>query len=170
MESDITEVMCTRYTCGFAVCGTRVLLILKNRGPASVVGCWNGVGGKLKEGELLQEGMSREFEEEAELKLPQDRWTHRIALKGQDGLWQVDFLIAFITDEEERKIHKTESEVLGWFELDSISPEKSIFPLKAPGSSEQGRMLKAPLAYHVAWALFFSCNKSMAGPIEVYQE
>lgn len=43
----------------------RVLMIKKNRGPAMVVGHWNGLGGKIEPGETPREAMSRETSEEA---------------------------------------------------------------------------------------------------------
>lgn len=42
-----------------------IILIKKDRGPAMVVGHWNGLGGKIEDGETPQEAMSRETREEA---------------------------------------------------------------------------------------------------------
>lgn len=49
----------------FDEAGERVLLIKKDRGPKMVVGHWNGLGGKVEDGESPQEAMSRETREEA---------------------------------------------------------------------------------------------------------
>ena len=50
---------------GFVVNGNQVLLGMKKRGFGE--GKWNGFGGKLHNGETLEEGMLRELEEECGL-------------------------------------------------------------------------------------------------------
>ena len=47
----------------------RVLLIKKNR-PKHQVGKWNGVGGKIEEGENSLQAMTREIKEETNLDIP----------------------------------------------------------------------------------------------------
>ncbi|MEN9920145.1 MAG: 7,8-dihydro-8-oxoguanine triphosphatase [Candidatus Parcubacteria bacterium] len=49
-------------TLGMVVQGNRVLLGMKKRGFGE--GRWNGFGGKLEEGESIEEALVREFEEE----------------------------------------------------------------------------------------------------------
>jgi len=54
-----------------------VLLIEKKRGPQYVVGRWNGLGGKVNEGEELQDAMSRKFLEEAGVVTSSREWEPR---------------------------------------------------------------------------------------------
>lgn len=85
------------YVAGFLFSndGTRVALIHKRKGPASVVGRWNAIGGKVEESdEYATPAMRREFLEEAGVDIPD--WQHFLRLNG-DG-WIVDFFHAFGSD------------------------------------------------------------------------
>ena len=89
------------YVCGFlfSTDRSRVLLIRKNR-PAWQAGKLNGVGGKVEPGETFPEAMRREFREEANLDLPEDRWQHVLTLSGTDDAgagraWAGHFFRAF---------------------------------------------------------------------------
>ncbi len=53
------------YTLGFIKCGTKILLL--NRNKPGWMGCWNGIGGSVEEGETFLEGMIREMFEETEI-------------------------------------------------------------------------------------------------------
>ena len=61
--SDSHQPHLTAYVLGFAISGSRVVLIRKNR-PAWQKGRLNGVGGKIEEGEDPLDAMHREFHEE----------------------------------------------------------------------------------------------------------
>jgi len=63
------------YVCGFAFSegGKFVYLIEKNR-PAWQVGCLNGIGGGVDEGEEPIQAIVREFEEEAGVPTQQSDW------------------------------------------------------------------------------------------------
>lgn len=77
----------TRYVLGFAVASSGVVyLIHKARGPEHVVGRWNGIGGKVHDGESDAEAMTREFAEEAGVTIPRERW-HRYGSMGGSG-WE----------------------------------------------------------------------------------
>lgn len=64
---------------------THVLLIKKNR-PEWQKGMFNGIGGKLKDGESSLKAMIREFKEETGI--TQQNWDYVITMKGDD--WAVD--------------------------------------------------------------------------------
>lgn len=46
---------------------SEIILIHKNKGPKSVIGNWNGPGGKVEEKESFFDAMQREFKEETGL-------------------------------------------------------------------------------------------------------
>lgn len=84
-----------RYVAGFLFSEReetkdRVILIRKNR-PEWQKGKWNAIGGKVEEGESVYAAMTREFEEEAGLKV--ENWKKFCELSG-DG-YQVDFFVAY---------------------------------------------------------------------------
>lgn len=64
------------YVVGFAFTKdrSRVLLINKTSGLPHLVGKWNGLGGRIKTYEGIDEAMSREFHEESGLYVPAERW------------------------------------------------------------------------------------------------
>lgn len=79
-----------------------VALILKDHGPAAVVGKWNAIGGKrstASAGQLESSAaaMWREFIEEAGVDI--QNWEPFLILraKGNEPEWQVDFFHAFDT-------------------------------------------------------------------------
>jgi 8-oxo-dGTP diphosphatase len=75
----------THYVVGFAFNedGTSVVLIKKNK-PAWQAGKFNGVGGKIEEGETPAEAMVREFKEETGVDTLEANWTHFSVLNGED--------------------------------------------------------------------------------------
>ncbi len=65
-----------RYVCGFAICGSDVVLVRKNR-PEFLAGQANGLGGKIEEhlGDTSAKiAMVREFREEAGVHTHVDEW------------------------------------------------------------------------------------------------
>lgn len=65
------------YTCGFIFDDKleRVLLLRKRRGPEFNVGKWNGIGGKIEQGEGIRQCMVRECEEECGLQTCCSDWS-----------------------------------------------------------------------------------------------
>jgi 8-oxo-dGTP pyrophosphatase MutT (NUDIX family) len=88
--------MTTMYVAGllFDCEAEKVALIHKNRGPASLVGRWNAIGGKQDPGELPILAMYREFLEEAGVYYP--NWNLFLLLQGPG--WVVSFFEAYSTD------------------------------------------------------------------------
>lgn len=66
---------------------TSVVLIRKNH-PLWQAGLLNGVGGKVESGEVPEQAMSREFQEECGVGVPQENWRHFARMSGDD--WAVD--------------------------------------------------------------------------------
>lgn len=79
-----------RYSLGFiqSLDGSRVLLMQKNR-PVFLAGLYNGVGGHIEEGETPVQAMTRECDEEADLRIPQEAWNS----------------LGVITDNEHYEVH-----------------------------------------------------------------
>jgi len=73
---------------------TKVVLLEKKHGPPCVVGKWNGVGGKIEDGESPASAMAREFKEEAGQPIGAHNWNHFCTLKSD--VHQVHFFAAFV--------------------------------------------------------------------------
>jgi 8-oxo-dGTP diphosphatase len=80
----------TNYVCGFMFSRDlkHVVLIKKNK-PLWQEGMWNGVGGKVEEGEDWFNAMSREFLEETGVETEPIDWTYFNTEQGED--WKVNF-------------------------------------------------------------------------------
>jgi 8-oxo-dGTP diphosphatase len=68
--------MKTEYVLGFAYWRNQVALIYKTKGPRNLRGHWNGIGGKVEEGETPSVAMSREYFEETGDTLNPEKWTY----------------------------------------------------------------------------------------------
>lgn len=77
-----------KYVAGFLFVGSEVLLIKKAK-PAWQKGRYNGVGGKVEEGENIYDAMRREFHEETSIVIPNAAWLHDVLLYGPN--WEVHF-------------------------------------------------------------------------------
>lgn len=89
-----------RMVCGF-IFGNDMRTVLLTRmsdiHPVKVIrGRWNGVGGKIEEGETAAQAMEREAFEETGLVIAQDQWTNIITLRAED--WEVDFYFHVLLD------------------------------------------------------------------------
>ena len=100
----------TRYVLGFAFddSGENVVLIQKTK-PAWQAGKFNGLGGKIEEGEGPLAAMVREFYEEAGVMTIPDNWTWFGQLKGVD--WEVVLYYTFNSFLVQKAKTKTEEEV-----------------------------------------------------------
>lgn len=76
-----------RYVLGFAFSPTleKVVLIQKRK-PEFQHGKFNGVGGKIEEGETPAEAMKREFEEETTVNCGEARWTQYVTMDAPDWI------------------------------------------------------------------------------------
>ena len=96
-----------KYCCGFIFNKEKdsVLLLRKNR-PQWQAGFFNGIGGKLEEGETPLQAMIREAGEETTIK--DTNWLPVAVLEGKD--YQVDFFAIY--DQDFNSIHPLTDEQL----------------------------------------------------------
>jgi 8-oxo-dGTP diphosphatase len=93
------------YVLGFAFDNNdRVAVILKKR-PAWQSGKYNGIGGKIEEGELPRRAMTREFKEETGFLIPPGDWRcfGQLAGKTDGQYWKVFLYAAYNIDLNELK-------------------------------------------------------------------
>ena len=65
--------------------GLHNVALIEKQKPAWQKGRFNGVGGKVEEGEALADAMSREFHEETGVLLAPAAWTQYVKMTGADG-------------------------------------------------------------------------------------
>lgn len=83
-----------RYVCGFCFSPNKGLVaLIEKHKPKWQKGKWNGIGGKIEDGELPEEAMAREFKEEAGVYFPPKRWIEIVTLRGDDG--EITFFYLF---------------------------------------------------------------------------
>jgi 8-oxo-dGTP diphosphatase len=64
------------YVLGFAFDSNMRLVLIKKDRPEGMAGKWNGIGGKVEEGETPINAMTREFAEETGVHSPAEVWQH----------------------------------------------------------------------------------------------
>lgn len=109
-----------QYVVGLGFDSSRelVALVLKQTGPACVIGNWNGVGGKIEANESPLEAMVREFYEETGADVPENEWEEFAVLHADN--YDLYFFVAATdrvlaaktVEKEEVRLWKC-SEVLG---------------------------------------------------------
>lgn len=106
-----------RYVVGFLFTPDKqkVVLIKKNK-PDWQKGRWNGVGGKLEPGELWEDAMCREFNEETGVTIPGWDWKHTVTLFN-DG-FECWFFCAF--SEAAEKVRTQEEEEVALLEMRDV--------------------------------------------------
>ena len=110
----------TRYVLGLMLSPDRkhVVLIRKNR-PSFLAGLLNGVGGHIEEGETPVEAMTREFNEEAGLDVPQSAWTCLGVLTGDT----YEVLFYFVLDDRFAEVRTLTDEPVQSYERISLGDD-----------------------------------------------
>jgi 8-oxo-dGTP diphosphatase/2-hydroxy-dATP diphosphatase len=87
-------IMAKLMTLGFILKDDQILLGMKKRGFGA--GRWNGFGGKVHEGETIQNAMAREFEEECSIKVTKSEQFGKIdfEFRGKPEILEVHFFRA----------------------------------------------------------------------------
>ena len=116
------------YVVGFAFSPTRsrVHLIRKDR-PAWQRGLYNGVGGKIEEGETPHQAMIREFKEEAGLNVPNWEPVVRLAVVGNGA---VIYFFRSVLLEGQKPFTQDETEPLSDILVSGVQFSKTIPNLK----------------------------------------
>lgn len=106
-----------RYSLGFAksLDDKRVLLLQKVR-PAFMAGLYNGVGGHIEEGETPVAAMTRECEEEAGLRIPEEHWV-LLDVMTDEQTYEVNVFYAFA---EIDQAHAKTDEPVEVFNLEDV--------------------------------------------------
>jgi 8-oxo-dGTP diphosphatase len=143
----------TEYVVGLAFSEQkdRIVLIKKKRGPAQLIGKWNGVGGHLEVGELPGAAMVREFKEETGVETTHDQWTEFMQLEGTD--WAVVFF--YCISNATQAARTTEDEVVGsWYvnnlpHMDHLAPNlRWIIPMALNHRRDRVEVYRVEEAIH----------------------
>jgi 8-oxo-dGTP diphosphatase len=115
----------TSYVVGFLFDQTleNVVLIRKAK-PAWQKGKWNGVGGKIEPHETAADAMSREFEEEAGIKINPKLWMKYCRLFNAD--WEIYF---FVYIASHAGVHTVTDEIVEKWGLPSLLTGQTPIPL-----------------------------------------
>lgn len=135
------------YTLGIAFSPQRdrVVLMLKHKGPASIRRKYNGVGGKVEEGESPVQAQRREFREETGVDVPDERWVPIAVLQHPDSTIHV--FRADLSLDEFFAVRSTEDE-----------PIERIWMCE---------VLFLPLAPHLSWMIAIAAETRLEIPLAV---
>jgi len=123
----------------------RVLLGYKKRGFGA--GRWNGFGGKVKDGETIEEAARREILEEAGIRVNGIQEIGNLEFEFQKEPGFIHEVHVFKSDGFEGDLIETEEMKPKWFHIDEVPfsymwpDDKYWFPLFLGGKSFSGRFL-----------------------------
>ena len=134
------------YVAGFLLSPDRsqVALVRKAK-PAWQVGRWNGVGGKIEEGETPMAAMVREYWEEAGVMTWPLQWQHRVTLSFNGG--RVYFFLGF---SEQVTLTRT--------------AHHEVEPVQAHQLSQ---LANIPLMQNLRWIIPLCMDADIRGPVEI---
>jgi 8-oxo-dGTP diphosphatase len=96
---------------------TKICLILKNK-PDFLAGKYNGIGGKIEEGEDASDAIVREFAEETGVLIPSTKWNY-LGVATQENSWRM-FVYRTFSDIAIANVKTMEEEVIGVYEVEKI--------------------------------------------------
>lgn len=116
----MTEKTCTLL---FLLRDDEILLAMKKRGFGA--GRYNGVGGKIEEGETVEEALVRECQEEIGV-TPKHFWQvaeHDFTQSQSDNPWRM-YVHVFFCDQWEGKPEESDEMTPEWFRTDNVPYDK----------------------------------------------
>lgn len=145
------------YVVGYAFSpdGTQVALIEKLR-PEWQAGKYNGIGGKIKSGELAMHAMAREFGEETGVYISADRWLHfrteEFYNTGDDGGTWVRHYVVKTTPAE-------------WDAIHTATDEKVVkLPYPLPETETRNLVYNMPYLVPMAYVLLHAPDERRPAP------
>ena len=123
----------------------KVLLGMKKRGFG--VGRWNGFGGKVLEGETIEDSLRREFKEEAGIKLGELEKVGLLEFEGKSLRGEIIEVHLFKGEKYSGEIIETEEMRPEWFHIEEIPfanmwpDDLHWFPLFLKGKKFKGKFL-----------------------------
>lgn len=113
----------THYVLGFAFDNfLRIALIKKDR-PDWMAGKWNGIGGKVEEGEQISAAMVREFAEETGVHSSESVWQHFATLIDKTSGTKISCFVTIWKPEDLDLVRTVESEEIRIFDGDVLIQE-----------------------------------------------
>jgi 8-oxo-dGTP diphosphatase len=140
------------YVCGFLFTHDRrhVALIHKLK-PDWQRGKFNGIGGKVEEGETIFGAMTREFYEETGMCVPTYAWERFLTMKFVPKDEAVHFFKSTLRGPDAGRLESKTDELVGWYKV-----------------SEGGQVLNLPTVPNLAWVIPMALSGSK-GVIELEQ-
>ena len=125
-----------KYVLGLAFWNDEVALIYKTKGPAYVIGTWNGIGGKIESYETYPEhAMVREFKEETGLQTAAHLWLPFAKQTGiseePESSYELNCLMYDFSDllsRPEIKNDEGDGEVVEWFNYKDATFYEKVTP------------------------------------------
>ncbi len=117
-----------RYTLGFILKNDEILMVNREKNPWK--GCWNGLGGKIEEGEEPLYSMIREIEEETNLKVSPLEVVYKGSLTWNtftaEGQGLYIYLIHLNPDTTYPTPIKLSEGILDWKKIDWINDQNNL--------------------------------------------
>lgn len=105
---------------------TLLAMVLKQKGPAPLLGKWNALGGKIEPNETPRQAMEREFYEETGARVT--AWRKFCVLSSANGD-PCPGVVHFFTSHQPAALHQMGSEIIGWQNVSVITSRAVRFAI-----------------------------------------